>query len=69
MDFTQELIKVGISNGVFCLLFVWLLVNERQSSRNREDKLIQQIDNNTEALKSIRDLILFNIQKNSKEGN
>lgn len=68
MDFSQELIKVAVSNGIFCMLFVWLLVNERQSSKSREDKLIQQLENNTEAIKSLRDLILFNIKSNSKEG-
>lgn len=68
MEFSQELIKVGISNGIFCLLFVWLLINERQASKIREDRLVQQLENNTEAVKSLRDLILFNIKSNSKEG-
>lgn len=69
MDFSQELIKVAVSNGIFCMLFVWLLVNERQSSQSREDKLVQQLENNTEAIKSLRDLILFNIKSNTKEEN
>ncbi|GBF32253.1 hypothetical protein DCCM_0446 [Desulfocucumis palustris] len=68
MDFSQELIKVAVSNGVFCLLFVWLMINERRDSKSREDKLVQQLENNTEAVKSLRDLILFNIKSNSKEG-
>ncbi|AEG61001.1 BhlA/UviB family holin-like peptide [Desulforamulus ruminis] len=69
MDFSQELIKVAVSNGVFCLLFVWLMINERHDSKTREDKLVQQLENNTEAIKSLRDLILFNIKSNSKEEN
>jgi len=69
MDFTQELIKVAVSNGIFCMLFVWLLVNDRQSSQSREDRLVQQLENNTEAIKSLRDLILFNIKSNTKEEN
>lgn len=68
MDFSQELIKVAVSNGIFCLLFVWLMINERQDSRTREDRLVQQLENNTEAIKSLRDLILFNIKSNNKEG-
>ncbi|WP_003545431.1 BhlA/UviB family holin-like peptide [Desulfotomaculum nigrificans] len=69
MDIEQEIIKMAISNGIFALLFVWLLITERKNSQVREDKLTQQLENNTEAIKSLRDLILFSIKSNTKEEN
>lgn len=75
MDFSQELIKTAITNGIFCLLFVWLMMNERKDSKAREERLLKQLETNTEAydkivnaINTLRDMILFNIKSNHKEG-
>lgn len=37
----QELIKVAVSNSIFALLFVWLLIDTREESKIREESLIE----------------------------
>jgi len=53
MDLTQISIEQFASNGVFALLFVWLLVDTRKESKQREEKLIQQIEKQNEAQERI----------------
>ena len=35
----QELLKFAISQGLFAALFVWLLIDTRKESKNREESL------------------------------
>lgn len=44
MDISSIPIEQFVSNGVFAILFVWLLVDTRKESKEREEKLIQQIE-------------------------
>lgn len=44
MDFAQIPIDQLVSNGVFALLFVWLLFDTRKESKQREEKLVTQIE-------------------------
>uniref|UniRef100_C5D6Y4 Holin-like protein n=1 Tax=Geobacillus sp. (strain WCH70) TaxID=471223 RepID=C5D6Y4_GEOSW len=53
MDLTSIPIEQFVSNGVFALLFVWLLVDTRKESKQREEKLIQQIEKQNEAQERI----------------
>lgn len=34
----NELIKMVITNGIFCSLFVWLLLDTRKDTKQRENK-------------------------------
>lgn len=34
----NEIIKIVISNGIFCSLFVWLLIDTRKDTKQREVK-------------------------------
>ncbi|KJE28483.1 hypothetical protein LG52_74 [Geobacillus kaustophilus] len=53
MDLTQISIEQFASNGVFALLFVWLLIDMRKESKEREQKLIEQIEKQNEAQERI----------------
>lgn len=53
MDLTQIPIEQFISNGVFALLFVWLLVDTRKEAKEREQKLLEQIEKQNEAQERI----------------
>ena len=53
MDISSIPIEQFASNGVFALLFVWLLVDTRKESKQREEKLIQQIEKQNEAQERI----------------
>ena len=37
----QELLKFAISQGLRTALFVWLLIDTRKESKNREESLIE----------------------------
>ncbi|MGG6440494.1 BhlA/UviB family holin-like peptide [Saccharococcus caldoxylosilyticus] len=49
MDLTQIPIDFWMSQGVFALLFVWLLHDTRKEAKEREQKLIAQIEKQNEA--------------------
>lgn len=34
----NELIKMVVTNGIFCSLFVWLLLDTRKDTKQRENK-------------------------------
>ena len=53
MDLTSIPIEQFVSNGVFALLFVWLLIDTRKESKEREQKLIEQIEKQNEAQERI----------------
>ena len=50
MDLSAIPIDMFISNGLFAVLFVWLLLDTRKEAKNREDKLTAQIDKQNEQM-------------------
>ncbi|MDF9638783.1 BhlA/UviB family holin-like peptide [Bacillus cereus] len=40
----EQLAQIGIKEGIFALLFVWLLVDTKQESKTREEKLYSFLD-------------------------
>lgn len=50
MDITQMPFDVWLSQGLFALLFVWLLLDTRKEAKAREDKLTSQIDKQNEQM-------------------
>lgn len=50
MDLTQIPLDIWISQGVFAILFIWLLIDTRKEAKNREDKLSVQIDKQNESM-------------------
>ncbi|WP_117017548.1 BhlA/UviB family holin-like peptide [Aeribacillus pallidus] len=53
MDLTQIPIDFWMSQGVFALLFVWLLHDTRKEAKEREQKLLIQIEKQNEAQERI----------------
>lgn len=53
MDISQVPLDVWLSNGIFALLFVWLLFDTRKEAKAREEKLSQQIDKQNESMEKI----------------
>ncbi|MEQ2466168.1 BhlA/UviB family holin-like peptide [Niallia hominis] len=49
MDLTSIPIDQLVSNGIFAVLFIWLLVNQQKDSRDRESRLTTQIEKQNEA--------------------
>lgn len=49
LDLNPEIIKMIITQGVFCVLFVWLLYDTRKESKLREDKLMLHLEKTDEA--------------------
>ncbi|AFM40992.1 Protein of unknown function (DUF2762) [Desulfosporosinus acidiphilus SJ4] len=65
MDLNAELINQVLGQGIFAVLFVWLLMSERKSSQAREDKLMLQLEksndvytNVIEAVDALKDTIM-----------
>ncbi|MEC3417064.1 BhlA/UviB family holin-like peptide [Bacillus thuringiensis] len=40
----EQLAQVGLKEGIFALLFIWLLVDTKRESKEREDKLYNFLD-------------------------
>ena len=57
MDISSIPIEQLISNGVFAVLFVWLLIDTRKEAKEREQKLIEQIEKQNEAQQRIVEAI------------
>lgn len=62
---TPEIIQMILSQGVFAVLFIWLLISERQDSQTREEKLMDQLEKNStvyenviQAVNGLKDLIM-----------
>ena len=62
-----EIFKMILSQGIFAILFVWLLLSERKDSKDRENRLMESIEKNStvyenviSAVNSLKDLILNN---------
>ncbi|WP_133016406.1 BhlA/UviB family holin-like peptide [Clostridium cuniculi] len=49
----NELIKTIVNNGVWAVLFVWLLIDTRKESKAREEKLQEIIDKNQEVISDL----------------
>ena len=50
MDFWSELIKIVVSNGIFAILFVYLLFYQLKDSQKREQAYRKTIDELAEHL-------------------
>lgn len=50
-------IEQFVSNGVFAVLFVWLLHDTRKESKEREQKLVEQIEKQNVAQQRIVEAI------------
>lgn len=53
MDLTAIPLDQFAQQGIFALLFVWLLFDTRKEAKVREDKLTAQIDKQNEAQEKI----------------
>ena len=53
MDISSIPIEHFVSNGIFAVLFVCLLVDTRKESKQREEKLLAQIEKQNEAQERI----------------
>lgn len=46
---SPDMLKMVISQGIFAVLFVWLLYDTRKESKAREEKLMAHIEKSEEA--------------------
>lgn len=53
MDLNAELINQVLGQGIFAVLFVWLLISERKSSQEREDKLMLQLEKSNDVYENV----------------
>ena len=53
MDISSIPIEQFATNGVFAVLFVWLLLDTRKEAKEREQKLLSQIEKQNEAQERI----------------
>lgn len=53
MDLTQIPIELWLTQGIFCLLFIWLFIDTRKESKEREQRLSAQIDKQNTAQEKI----------------
>ncbi|WP_066173356.1 BhlA/UviB family holin-like peptide [Bacillus marinisedimentorum] len=49
MDLSTIPMELVVSQGIFAVLFVWLLVDTRKESKERERQLITQIEKQNQA--------------------
>ena len=69
MDLTSIPIDQLISNGIFAILFIWLLVNQQKDSKEREFRLSSQIEKQNEAqLKIVESLERLEAQITTLKG-
>lgn len=61
----NELIKTIVNNGVWAVLFVWLLIDTRKESKAREEKLQSIINKNQEVISELAEKfdVVENIQQ------
>lgn len=69
MELTPEILKTIATQGIFATLFVWLFIDTRKESKAREERLLQQLENNTsayekivEAVNALKDQILKGVK-------
>ena len=56
MDFWSEVIKIVVSNGIFAVLFVYLLIYQLKDSEKREEAYRKTIDELAEHLVVIEEV-------------
>ena len=56
MDFWSELVKIVVSNGIFAVLFVYLLLYILKNRQKRENAYRKTIDDLAEHLSAIEDV-------------
>ncbi|WP_066639691.1 BhlA/UviB family holin-like peptide [Desulfolucanica intricata] len=47
-NLSPDIVKMIISQGIFAVLFVWLLYDSRREAKIREEKLMSQIEKSEE---------------------
>ncbi|QLY78031.1 MULTISPECIES: BhlA/UviB family holin-like peptide [Clostridium] len=52
----SEIVKYVITQGIFCVLFVWLLMDTRKDSKEREVKYQETIDKLASSIGTIEDI-------------
>lgn len=68
-------IEMIVSQGIFAVLFMWLFIDSRSESKNRETRLLEQIDKQNQAQDRIVQAIerlerqVSNLIKNNSGGN
>lgn len=65
----NEFLKVIAGQGVFAVLFVWLLIDTRKESKSREEKLQEIINKNQEVISELAEKfdVVENIQEDVKD--
>lgn len=49
MDVNGLPVEMIVSQGIFAVLFVWLFIDTRRESKDRESRLLEQIDKQNQA--------------------
>lgn len=65
----NEILKIIASQGVFAVLFVWLLIDTRKESKTREEKLQEIISKNQTVISELAEKfdVVENIQEDVKD--
>lgn len=50
MDITAIPIEAWLQQGIFALLFIYLLINQQKDSKEREDRLMAHVERTTSTL-------------------
>jgi len=53
LDLNAELVNQVLGQGIFAVLFVWLLMSERKNSQAREDKLMLQLEKSNDVYENV----------------
>ena len=60
-----EIMQMILSQGIFAVLFIWLLMSEHKDTKEREERLMVQLEKNSivyenviQAVNSLKDLIM-----------
>ncbi|GIO22492.1 BhlA/UviB family holin-like peptide [Oceanobacillus sp. J11TS1] len=53
MDITAIPIENWLQQGIFALLFVWLLFNQQKDSKAREERLMEHLNKTTDTLDTL----------------
>lgn len=61
----NEFIKTIVSQGAWAVLFVWLLINTRKESKDREERLNSTISKNQEIISELA--VNFNVVSDIKK--
>jgi preprotein translocase subunit YajC len=57
MDLNAEMIKLVVSQGIFAVLFVYMLLTERKDNKERENKLMAQLEKSNDVYTNVIDAI------------